>query len=534
MRQSNNLVSIIWQTPLLRRVLIVALLGAVILPGYELLTVYPSFEALLSKSIEKEASRTAHHLLHVLSGTMQHDVNFNRETFDKTDWDRLQRSASDFGLWKTRVFSSDGEIIFSTIAKEVGQHNKHDYFFTIVAKGQSFSKLEHKQGKSMEGVVLPLDVVEVYVPVMQEGQFLGAIEVYYNITDESTLLQSLLLKSGLIFIGLTVFIVLLLVLLLIKTAKESRELAQTQKNLNTQEKIFHDVINSAHDGIMVTNAEQQIKIVNPAFCALSGYGEHEVLEKTPAILRSSLHDSDFYTQMWQAINEHKHWRGEIWVQRKDGSDIPELLNISTIEDEMDGVTHYVGIYTDISQQKAAEQHYQDMAYHDPLTGLPNRLLFLDRAKQSIRESERSGEQVAVLFLDLDGFKQVNDSGGHDAGDLLLQEVAHRLSSSVRREDTVARMGGDEFTVILRNIPARDMLEQIGNKLLHAINEPVSVGDETFHVGASIGISCFPEDAEDIETLVAAADEAMYEAKQSGKNRIVMRCDPLHKKTETLV
>jgi diguanylate cyclase (GGDEF)-like protein/PAS domain S-box-containing protein len=504
----------------------VVLLGSLILPGYDLLAVYPSFERLLAASIEKEADRTAQHLLRMLGGKEQDPATFSWEKIDQAVWDRLHHAAMDFGLWKTRVFSPGGEIIFSTISEEIGQWNKNDYFFDVVATGKPFTKIERKQGKTMEGEVLPVDVVETYIPVMHEGRFLGAIEVYYDITEERGLLQSLLLRSGLIFIGLIVAIVLAVILLLIRTAMESRKLAWTQKNLNAQEMMFRDVIDSAQDGIMVTDARQRIKIVNPAFSELTGYSEQDVLDQTPSILSSGRHDASFYERMWRSIHKHKSWRGEIWNRRKDGSVYPELLNISTIDDKMDGVTHYVGIITDITQQKASEQRYQKMAYHDPLTKLPNRLLFLDRLEQAMRESVRSGEHVALLFLDLDGFKQVNDSAGHDAGDALLQEVARRLSTAVRRDDTVARIGGDEFTLLLRNVNSRDVLELMANKLIRAINEPITVEDASFQVGASVGIACYPGDAGDAETLIIVADEAMYEAKQSGKNRFVLRCDSL--------
>jgi len=523
---SENVVRIIWQTALLRRILVVVLLGSIILPGYDLLSVYPSFERLLSSSIEKEANRTAQHLLRILKGRKHDTGPFSRETFDQTVWDDLHRSTLDFGLWKIRLFSPEGEIIFSTLPKEIGQINNNAYFFETVAKGTPFSKLERKQGTTMEGEVLPLDVVEVYIPVMHDGHFNGAIEAYYNVTEERDLLESLLLKSGLIFVGLVIAIVMVILLLLIRTAKESWTLSQTRKNLDAQGRIFHDVIHSAHDGIIVTDAEQHIDIVNPAFTKLTGYHKQEVMGQTPSILSSGRHDADFYEQMWQSIEEHKCWRGEIWNRRRDGSIFPGLLSISTIEDKTEGITNYVGIITDISQQKAAEQHYQTMAYHDPLTKLPNRLLFYDRLEQAIRESVRSGEYVALLFLDLDGFKQVNDSAGHDVGDLLLQEVARRLSCSVRSEDTVSRIGGDEFTLVLRNMNNDAVIERIGNKLIEIINKPVAIGDATAHVGASIGIARYPIDAKDAENLISIADAAMYEAKHSGKNRIVMRSSSL--------
>lgn len=500
----------------------VVLLGASILPAYELLKVYPSFETLLLKSIEKEASRTAKHLLHMFSGVEEReDISLSKIHVTQAGWERLQASAVDFGLWKIRIFSKEGEIIFSTVNSEVGEMNGNDYFFNIVAKGIPFSKIEQKNGKTMEGDTLPLDVVEVYVPIIQRDKFIGAMEVYYDITEQYGMLTSLLLNSGLIFISLMVFIVLTIVFLVIKTAQESQQLLKLHKTLDTKEKIFRDIIDSTHDAIIVTDAEQKITVVNPAFCALTGYQRDETINKTPRILKSGEQDQSFYQQMWQAIVRHKHWQGEIWIKRKDDKVIPELLSISTVEDETDQVTHYVGIYTDISQQKASEQHYQNIAYHDALTGLPNRLLFIEKIDQVLKQSRRDHEKFAIFFLDLDGFKQVNDSAGHDAGDELLKEVSERLKVSVRSQDIVARLGGDEFTIIVHNVQGESVLKLIGNKLLRTINEPFIIEESEFHVGASIGIACYPDDGEDVETLIAISDQAMYEAKRSGKNCIRM-------------
>jgi len=522
--KESSLLRIIWKTPLFRRIMTVVIIAAFILPGYDLMIVYPSFERVMAKWIEKEASSTARHLLHSISDGEPTQNTFSKETFTPETVAHMHQATRNFGLWKIRVFSTKGEIVFSTKGSEIGTLNKKDYFFNIVAKGLAFTKIERKHETNMEGEVLPLDVVEVYAPIMQQGKFIGAFEIYYEVTEELARLQSLVTKSGWIFLALIFAILTSITLLLFRSAEESRRLLKTQRDLSTQEKIFRDIIDAAQDGVMVTDAEQRIKIINPAFSELTGYGEHDVLMKTPNVLRSGRHNEVFYQQMWQSIQEHKRWRGEIWNRRKDGSIFPELLSISTIEDDADDVTHYVGIFNDISHQKETEQRYQKMAYHDPLTNLPNRLMFRDRLELAIRESVRSGSRVALLFLDLDGFKQVNDNAGHDAGDIVLQEISKRLSSAVRQEDTVSRLGGDEFTLILKNIESKEVLEKLGNKLIKAINQPIKILDESFHVGASIGIVCYPVTAKDSERLISEADEAMYAAKAAGKNRIVMRCD----------
>ncbi len=516
-RNGESPMKIVWQTPLLRRIVLIVMLIAIILPAYDLLRVYPSFESLLTTTIEKEARRTGRHLLHMLQEGGHTQEAFTNELFNEVDWNYLRTNAEDYGLWKVRVFSAEGAILFSTTPGEIGDVNNSAYFFDIVAKGRNYSKLERKQQESMEGEVLPVDVVEVYVPAMQGTTFLGAIEVYYDVTDVRGMLTAQLLKSGLIFISLVAAFVLLILLLVLRTAAQGRNLARTERHLSAQEKIFRDVIDTAQEGIMVTDAGQRIIIVNPAFEELTGYAAQEVIGRTPSILGSGRQDAEFYKRMWSSLGEEKRWRGEVWNRRKDGSVYPELLSISAIENEVDGVTHYVGIFTDITQQKASEHHLQKMAYHDPLTMLPNRLLFMDRLNHALLESVRPGNTVALMFIDLDGFKQVNDAAGHETGDLLLQEVAERLQHAVRREDTVARIGGDEFTIILRNEGPGVVLERIANNVIAAINEPVVVGNQIFHVGASIGVACYPSDAKDADSIVNMADEAMYQAKQSGKN-----------------
>ena len=515
-RSKNNLARTIWSIPLLRNTLLVAVLGAAALSSYDLLGVYPSFEKLLIQSVEKEAERTATHLLHTARIDLRSSQAFSNQ---RPAWEKLRQASIDFGLWKTRAFAPSGEIIFSTKTEEIGDNNTNDYFFNQVAKGMLFSKVERKQGTSMEGEVLPVDVVEVYVPVMRESEFLGALDIYYNVSDEWQLLHALLLKSGSILLILIGGIIMIMLVMVIRTAQQSLQLSETRGALSTQERLFRDVIDAAQDGIMVTDPEQKIRIANPAFTEMTGYAQDEILGQTPDILKSGHHDDGFYKQMWQSLSDHKRWQGEIWNRRRDGSVFPELLSISTIEDEAGDLTHYVGIFTDISKQKESEQRFQAMAYHDPLSGLPNRLLMMDRLAQAIRWSHRHKEVVAVLFIDLDGFKQVNDTAGHEAGDLLLQEISQRLRQSVREEDTVARIGGDEFTLVVRGTDD-NTLERIANQTIELINQPVKIDDRSFTVGASVGISRYPLDSKDPDGLICQADAAMYEAKKQGKNRCI--------------
>lgn len=521
----ESLAGTLWKTPLLRRILVIILLAGVLAPSYNLLFVHPRFKEVLIKSVETEAIHTGRHLLSMMSRGNGYTTRFTSDLIDESTRQRLNRATTDLGLWKTRLFSADGEILFSTVSGEIGSWNRKDYFRDQVARGGVFSRIESKQGTTMEGETLPLDVVEVYLPVMHDGQFLGAIEVYYDVTGVNALLQSLLREAIWVFIGLTTAVTLISVMLLFRGAKDTRELTQTRNALAMREKMFRDIFESAQDGILVANADKRIETVNPAFTRITGYRSDEVTGQSPSMLKSGRHDSRFYQEMWESIRTRQYWRGEIWNRRKEGGIYPEWLSISAIRDNLNNIERYVGIFNDISQQKASEHQYQEMAYHDPLTRLPNRLLFQDRLTQAMHESERDGEPAVLMFIDLDGFKDVNDHAGHEAGDAVLVEVASRLTDNVRSIDTVARLGGDEFTVVLTKMAGWDSLQRLADALLQVINEPIRVADHVFQIGASIGIACYPANAQDADALVAQADKAMYEAKQAGKNRIVMCCRP---------
>ncbi|MES9938484.1 MAG: diguanylate cyclase [Sedimenticola sp.] len=525
---ANSLLGIVLRTPLLRGVMALVLAGAIVLPAYDLHYVYPAFERLLIKAMENDAKRTARHILHMLIEPESEEKLFSRDGLTDERQAILQDVVSDFTLWKARVFTSDGEIIFSTTGDEIGTWNENAYFHRKVTNGEVFSLVEQKAGKTMEGETAPVDIVEIYVPVIKDGDFKGAFEVYYDISEEWTMLESLLGNTGAILLLLIVGIVVGATVLVIKTAKEHQQLTKTQTALKKQERMFHDVLNAAQDAIVVTDSEQRIQMVNPAYTELTGFHQEEILGKTPAIMKSGRHDDAFYRDMWQTLIEKKHWRGEIWNRRKDGSVFPGLLSISTIDSDADDGVQYVGIYIDISKQKVQEERYQKMAFYDPLTNLPNRVLFMDRLGKAVQAAERDNQSVGVLFLDLDDFKRVNDRYGHLAGDALLQEIADRISHVVRREDTAARLGGDEFMLIVQGATGRATFERIATDVIHSISQPVTLAEapESVHVGTSIGISVFGQDSHDIDELVRFADLAMYQAKRSGKNRHLFYADTL--------
>ncbi len=277
------------------------------------------------------------------------------------------------------------------------------------------------------------------------------------------------------------------------------------------------VIENTPEGVLVTDARLNIISVNHAFISTTGYSELEVLGHKPSILASGRHGADFYQMMWQSLRDSGQWQGEIWNRRKNGDIYPEWLNISAIRDETGAVTHYAGIFSDLSTQEHVRKRLHRLAYYDLLTDLPNRDLFRDRLANAVSRSRRLDRGVGLIFLGLDRFKTVNDSLGHSAGDELLKAVAERLVECMGESDTIARLGGDEFTVVLGDIAAPTDVAQAARKILQAFRAPNLVEGHEIYVGASIGISVFPGDGDTPEELIRNAEAAMYKAKEQGRN-----------------
>ena len=284
-----------------------------------------------------------------------------------------------------------------------------------------------------------------------------------------------------------------------------------------QQRMSRIVFDNSLEGITVTDADSRIQLVNKAFSDTTGYSAEEVIGKTPGILKSGRQSPEFYTEFWNTLQRDGEWRGEIWNQRKNGSVYAEWLNVSTVRNRHGDVEHYVAIFSDITERKEREEKIAFQAFHDALTGLPNRLLFKDRLEQALAQAKRYKSRTpAVMFLDLDKFKQVNDTLGHDVGDLLLKEVANRLKQCVRSVDTVARLAGDEFTVLLPEITEESDAEAVAVKILAAMQEPIQLGPESRVVTTSVGISLYPKDGRDVDALMKSADAAMYHVKAAGR------------------
>ena len=280
----------------------------------------------------------------------------------------------------------------------------------------------------------------------------------------------------------------------------------------------------AQEGMFVTDAHGVILRVNRAFTKITGYTAEEVIGKNPRLLQSGHHDADFYAAMWETINSTGAWEGEIWNRRKTGEVYPEHLTISAVIVADGMVTNYVATHTDITMNKAAMDEIQRLAFYDSLTGLPNRRLLWDRLESALASSHRSGRKGALLFIDMDNFKTLNDTLGHDMGDLLLQQVGQRLEHGLREGDTVARLGGDEFVVMLEDLSRQSLeaaaqTEVIGNKILATLNQPYQLATHDYHSSPSIGATLFNGHEQSTEELIKQADIAMYHVKSSGRNAL---------------
>ena len=278
------------------------------------------------------------------------------------------------------------------------------------------------------------------------------------------------------------------------------------------------VFASTREGVVITDLVPRIITVNRAFTEITGYREDDVVGCNPGILQSGRHDEAFYQAMWAGLLEHGHWQGEIWNRRKNGEIFPLLLTISTVRDNEGVAKNYVSVMTDISRIKQSEANLERLAHYDPLTGLPNRLLIQSRLEHAITHAHREHAQVAVLFLDLDRFKNINDSLGHPVGDKLLEAFAGRFRHRLRDEDTLGRLGGDEFLIVLDHSERPEDAANVASELIGLLDEPFMLpGQKDVYIGASIGISIFPQDAEDATQLIQHADAAMYQAKEQGRN-----------------
>ena len=297
--------------------------------------------------------------------------------------------------------------------------------------------------------------------------------------------------------------------------QQIEERTRTQSQLELAASVF----SHAREGILITDNQGNIVEVNAMFTQITGYSREEAIGRNPRILLSSgRHEKAFFAARAQALQKHGHWVGEVWNRRKNGEDFAEMLTVSVVRDPAGAVLNYVALFTDITPLKKHQDELEHIAHYDALTGMPNRVLLADRLQQAMLQSQRRNSALAVAYLDLDGFKPVNDQHGHEVGDQLLVTLSQRMKASLRESDTLARIGGDEFVALLVDIGERRDCELLLSRLLQAAATPVRVDGALLQLSASIGVTLYPQDNADADQLVRHADQAMYLAKQAGKNR----------------
>lgn len=292
-----------------------------------------------------------------------------------------------------------------------------------------------------------------------------------------------------------------------------RKFVDVSKELSLSASVFH---NSA-EGVLITDADNTILSVNPAFTEITGYSSDEAIGQKPSLLHSDRNEPAFYQAMWRALNGEGCWKGEIWNRRKDGEAYLEWLTINRIDDSNGVPVRYVAVFHDITELRRRDEKIRHLAFHDALTGLPNRALFEDRLRHAIARLDREGGYLAVAFVDFDEFKAVNDSHGHDIGDLLLQEASRRIKHCLRVADTVARLGGDEFVILMEDMRPDQACADLAEKIIAEIACPMDLRGHAVQVSASIGVSFYPQDGTLPFELMKRADLAMYAAKSAGRN-----------------
>jgi diguanylate cyclase (GGDEF)-like protein/PAS domain S-box-containing protein len=299
------------------------------------------------------------------------------------------------------------------------------------------------------------------------------------------------------------------------TLKDITEKKLAQEQLQLAASVF----SHAREGIMITEPDGTIIDVNEAFTRITGYARHEALGRNPRFMSSGRHDAQYYADLWRNLLAQGYWYGEIWNRRKNGELFAEMQAVSAVRDDSGAVRHYVSLFSDITALKEQQNRLEHIAHFDPLTSLPNRVLLADRLKQGMAQAQRRSQQLAVVYLDLDGFKSINDHHGHDVGDQVLIALASRMNQTLREGDTLARLGGDEFVAVLIDLEDASASLPMLRRLLDSAALPVRVGEQTLQVTASLGVAFFPQDQEvDADQMLRQADQTMYQAKLAGKNR----------------
>jgi diguanylate cyclase (GGDEF)-like protein/PAS domain S-box-containing protein len=362
--------------------------------------------------------------------------------------------------------------------------------------GKATSELVHPDFQEQQRARMQAIMRKVPIPAMTESRFLRLDGTAFDVEVQG---------NAIVYEGQSAIQVVLRDITERKQARDRLELAA-------------NVFSHVREGILITDAETRIVDVNQAFSAITGYSRDELLGLHARLFREGTHSAGYLDAMWRDLSAQGHWSGELWSRRKNGEAYAEMVTLSAVTDAAGRVRNYVALIVDITPMKTYQKQLEDLAHFDTLTHLPNRLLLADRLRQAMSQAQRRKQTVAVVFLDLDGFKAVNDHHGHGVGDALLVALSQRMRGALRDGDTLARIGGDEFVAVLDDLQQPEDAEPVLERLLQSAAEPVSVGAQPLQVSASMGIAMFPRDGTHADLLLRRADQSMYQAKQAGRNR----------------
>jgi diguanylate cyclase (GGDEF)-like protein/PAS domain S-box-containing protein len=427
---------------------------------------------------------------------------------------------------KVKIYDLAGRTLFSTETGQIGADYSRNAGFLAAKQGRTVSEISHRDKFSaFHQEIVNRDLLSSYVPLRRsaDAPIEGVMEVYADVTDllaQVKRQQRLVTLSVVIVLGVLYGILFLVVRradgIIKRSAADLRHAKDgAEQSLNELSSYLKAI--DQHALVSVADAAGRFIQVNDTFCRICGYRRDELLGRDQRIVNSGVHPDDFFAGMWASVIQGEIWRGEICNRARDGQLYWVDATIVPLKDADGQAVRYISVMLDITQHKESQQRITHLATHDALTGLPNRTLLQDRIQQAIAHDRRQRARTALLFIDLDQFKTINDSLGHDMGDQLLKEAAARLVSCVRTEDTVARQGGDEFIVLLPSIDLAQDAGVVAAKLLDTLNQPFEINDKQMHIGASIGIAVFPDDGADVDSLMKNSDIAMYHAKESGRN-----------------
>ena len=466
--------------------------------------------------------------------------------------EQIATLAEGSGVLKVKLYSPSTYLYFSTEPAQIGRFHHENGGVQAALGGRVISEITHRNTfDSFEKTLVDRDILSSYIPIFEQGKVVAVFELYSDITSFIEQMRGLR-NAVAVTVGLSILLLYAFLSYLIWLAKDiidaqqetlhennrmlerrvddrTQDLLSANENLRaeveeriraeTDLRLAATVFENTSEGVVIADPQQRVLAVNKAFTCITGYTAKEMLGNTPQLLKSGRQNQAFYLSMWATLTERGSWTGELWNRRKNGEIYPEWLSLSAVHNKTGELTHYVGVFSDITDLKASQGRLEYLAHHDVLTGLPNRLQLSQQLSATIALSRETGQGFSLLFIDLDHFKHVNDTLGHSLGDKLLHTVGEALRRCLNESAMIARIGGDEFVALLHpsEEPLLEFAAESATAVLLALSEPFAIEEHQLYVGASIGIVCYPCDGETAEVLLAHADAAMYRAKAQGRN-----------------